>query len=47
MGDIAPYTDCPTIVATTHAAWNVWTTTSAGILGMTGGDMVTALKWLD
>ena len=47
MGDIAPYTNCPTIVTTTHAAWNVWTTTSAEISGMTGGDMVTALKWLD
>ena len=47
MGDIAPYTNCPTIVAATHAAWNVWTTTSAGISGMTGGEMKTALRWLD
>jgi len=47
FGNVAPYTNCPTVVATTHAAWNSWINTSRGISGMTGGAMVTALKWLD
>ena len=47
FGNVAPYTNCPAIVATTHAAWNSWINTSQGISGMTGGAMVTALKWLD
>jgi hypothetical protein len=46
-GDVAPYSNCPTAVATTHAAWSGWTAASQGVAGMLGGDVRAIINWLD
>lgn len=46
MANLAAYMDCPTLVETTHEAWDGWST-SGGLGGVYGGAVQTIITWLD